>query len=210
MNTIYVMRHAESVVNLEHRLTCRRLEGDLSDRGRQQAARAAGWLRSRSISAIRCSPFHRAVQTAQIVAEAAAAPVEPDDGLREMDCGDLEGRTDADAWEAWAEVYRRWKAHDLEAGFPGGETYAAAKARFVQALNRAAALSGNVLLVTHGGITRTVLPYLCVNAAALQHAEDLGNTAFVVLELYDPGRYVCLAWNLAEHLVDAGHNGRAR
>jgi broad specificity phosphatase PhoE len=104
-------------------------------------------------------------------------------------------------------VYRRWKAHDLEAAFPGGETYATAKARMQRALDRAAARPGDVLLVTHGGITRTVLPYLCVNAAALQRAEDLGNTAFIVLEPYDPGRFVCLSWNLAEHLVDARDNG---
>ena len=208
--TIYVMRHGESVVNVEHRLTCRKFEGDLTNKGRQQAARAAAWLRDKQISAIRCSPFHRAVQTAQAAGEVLGLAVELDDDLREMDCGDLEDRTDADAWEAWAVIYRRWKAHDLEAAFPGGETYANARMRLMRALEWAAAQPGDVLLVTHGGITRTVLPYLCVNAAALQQVETLDNTGLVVLEPYDAGRYVCVSWNLAEHLVEAGHNGHTR
>lgn len=210
MNTVCVMRHGESVVNIERRLTCRRFDGDLTETGREQATRAAVWLRSRAITAIWCSPFHRAQQTAEIVGSALELPVQVDDALREMDCGDLEGRLDAAAWDAWAAVYERWKAHDLTAAFPGGETYAQAIARFQNVLARAAAAPGSVLLVTHGGITRTVLPYLCVNAAALQRASDIDNTGFVLLEPYDPGRYVCAAWNVAEHLVEPTDNGRIR
>lgn len=38
---IYVMRHAESTVNLERRLTCKQLEGDLTPLGVEQAHKAA-------------------------------------------------------------------------------------------------------------------------------------------------------------------------
>ena len=34
---IYLMRHGESVVNVERRLTCRKYDGDLTDKGRDQA-----------------------------------------------------------------------------------------------------------------------------------------------------------------------------
>ncbi|HRF99397.1 MAG TPA: hypothetical protein PLZ51_29490 [Aggregatilineales bacterium] len=56
------------------------------------------------------------------------------------------------------------------------------------------------VLVTHGGITRAVLPYLCVNAAALQRVEMMAHGGMVVLSPYDMGRFVCESWNITEHL----------
>jgi probable phosphoglycerate mutase len=121
------------------------------------------------------------------------------DDLREMDCGELEGRTDDAAWEALDRVVRRWLACDFSAGFPGGETYGDAVLRFKRVLAWASAEAAP-LLVTHGGIATTVIPLLCVNAAAMQRLDGLDNTGFVILDVYDPGRYVCEAWNLVEHL----------
>jgi broad specificity phosphatase PhoE len=97
-------------------------------------------------------------------------------------------------------VYRRWLAFEFDAAFPGGESFLHARDRFSRALKKAATQEGT-LLVTHGGITTTVVPLMCVNAAALQHIEVLDNTGFIVLETYDPDRYSCLAWNLVEHLT---------
>jgi broad specificity phosphatase PhoE len=93
-------------------------------------------------------------------------------------------------------------ACEWDAAFPGGESFRHAFERF----NRALAQIGQdetALMVTHGGITCSVVPYLCVNAAALQQGGGfyLDNTGFVVLELYDTSRYICRAWNLVEHLA---------
>ena len=41
---IYVMRHGESVVNVQRRLTCRQYDGDLTDNGREQAQKATFWF----------------------------------------------------------------------------------------------------------------------------------------------------------------------
>lgn len=199
MKLLYVMRHGESIVNRERRLTCRRLEGDLSDRGREQSSLAAEWLRDVGITSIRHSPFHRAYQTAQIVADQLQLPLAVDDDLREMDCGDLEWRTDREAWETWQQVYDRWMARDWEAAFPGGETYQHAFDRFTRALVRVPA-GETPLLVTHGGVSTTIIPYVCVNAAALQGDRSLSNTGLVVLEPYGDGRFICRSWNLTEHL----------
>jgi probable phosphoglycerate mutase len=198
---IYVMRHGQSVVNVEQRLTCRQLEGDLTDLGREQARLAAGWLLDKGITAIRHSPFHRAEQTAHIVGERLGLVSQVDDDLREMDCGTLEGKIDADSWKAWKVVFDGWMAHDFRAAFPGGESFADGQARFARALGRTP-LGENTLLVSHGGISRTVIPTLCVNAVALQRVGWLDNTGLVVLEPYDPGRYACQSWNLIDHLND--------
>lgn len=199
MAVIYIMRHGESIVNITRRLTCKQYDGDLSALGREQAAKAAAWLTDKGVNLIRHSPFHRAQQSAEIIGEAPGVPVEMDVDLAEMDCGELEGKTDEDAWAVWAKVMVRWRAYDLDAAFPGGESFSQAAKRFARALAQVPE-GRTALLVTHGGIATTVTPTLCVNAAALQRGDVLDNTGFIVLETYDEGRYACRAWNLVEHL----------
>ena len=196
--TIYLMRHGQSTVNLEHRLTCRCLEGDLTRLGREQAARAAQWLVGKGITHVRASPFYRAQQTAAIAGEALGLDVVMDDGLAEMDCGDLEWRLDEEGWKTWAGVYERWKAHELDATFPGGESFHDAVERFRQTLSRVPA-DETSLLVTHGGITRTVVPYVAEVSAELLYRGDLANTGIAILE-YDAEHYHCSTWNLIDHL----------
>ncbi len=200
MPTIYLMRHGESVVNIERRLTCRTYDGDLTERGREQARRAGEWLRDKGIRQILHSPFHRARQTADIVGEIVGLTPVADADLCEMDCGELDGKTSDEAWEVWGGVYRRWLMHDLDAAFPGGESYRQARERLTRALAKAV-LNEAALLVTHGGIITTVVPTLCVNAAALQDVQSVENTGCVVLETYDADRYSCVAWNLIDHFA---------
>ena len=198
---IYLMRHGESVVNVERRLTCRRYDGDLTENGRAQAEKAGRWFADKNLAQIRYSPFHRAEQTARIVGAAVGLTPVPDADLCEMDCGSLEWHTDEEAWATWTSVYERWLMFEPDARFPGGESYSEAVIRFKRALARAAD-DENVLLVTHGGVTVTVIPPLCVNAAAMQWGEHLVNTGIIILEHYDSDRYSCSAWNLTEHLGD--------
>lgn len=197
---IYLMRHGQSVVNVERRLTCRQLEGDLTDTGREQARRAAAWFAGKDIARIRVSPFHRTQQTAAFVAEALHVAPEIDDDLREMDCGQFEGRTGEAAWEEWGVIYEQWLQGNRRASFPGGETFGNALDRLQRALLACPADGRSTLLVTHGGVTRTTIPYLCVNAAALQRITTLNFTGIIVLEPYGDGRFICESWNLAEHL----------
>ncbi len=204
MNMIYVIRHGQSTVNVERRLTCRKLESDLTDLGRKQANRAANWLADRGVTTIYHSPFHRAQQTAAVIGDCLGIHPAEADGLREMDCGDLEGRTDEDAWAIWQGVFDRWLTGDRRATFPGGESYGQAFDRYTQVLNQVLP-DETAVLVTHGGISMTVLPYLCVNAAALQGDRLIHNTGMVILEPYDVGRYICRAWNMVEHLEEKGN-----
>jgi broad specificity phosphatase PhoE len=203
MNLIYVMRHAQSVVNVEHRITGRTFEGDLTQLGKAQAAKASEWLLGKGITQIAHSPFHRTEQTARIVSNKLGLPTNPDADLGEIDCGDLDWHTDEESWAAWRVIYERWKQRDWKASFPGGESYQQCFDRFNRCV-MAIEPHETVLLVTHGGITETVIPYLCVNAAALQGRRMLDHTGIIVLEPYGDGRYICRAWNQAEHLKQVG------
>lgn len=202
MPWLYLMRHAQSIPNVERRISCRSYAGDLTPLGQQQAQQAAAWLRDKGITALRVSPYARTLQTAAAIAPAFGLTPLLDDDLREFDCGDLDQRTDDAAREQFHQIYERWLKADWQARFPGGEAYAEGCARFSRALHRAAEQGATTLLVTHGGIIRTIVPYLCVNAAALQRVSIPDNAAFVVLEPYDAERYICKAWNWRDHLAD--------
>ena len=199
MNLIYVMRHGQSTVNVERRLSCRNFEGDLTPLGREQASKAAQWLSDKNITHILHSPFHRAHQTAQIIGEKLGLSCLMNDDLREMDCGDFESRTDKASWDAFRVIYERWMQGDWKATYPGGESYQQGFDRFNRCL-MSLIPNQTTLLVTHGGICTSVIPYLCVNAAALQGKRTLENTGLVILEPYGDGRYICRAWNQTEHL----------
>lgn len=197
---IYVMRHGESNVNVERKIKCKLRDGDLTENGRLQAQQAADWLADKKIDRIYASPFDRAQQTAQVIGDHLGLDINTLDGLAENDCGGFEGRTDMDAWKAWGRIFDRWLNGEWEARFPEGESYREAYDRFLGALMTAKP-DENTLMVTHGGITRAVVPYLCVNAAALQRVLSTGYTGFILLEPYDLGRFECVAWGLEEHLL---------
>lgn len=130
-------------------------------------------------------------------------PFEAAEGLRELDCGELEGRDDNYSWGLWQQVFDRWRQAEWDAAFAGGESFRAAYERFSLVLYQLSQQRQreNTLLVTHGGMMLCVIPYLCVNAAALQRVAHVENAGFVVLDPYDHGRYICESWNLVEHLV---------
>lgn len=196
---IYVIRHGQSIVNVERTLTCKKLAGDLTKRGRNQARKAGNWLKDKAIDRIVASPFHRAEQTAQIIAEIVGVNVTIDAGLGEMDCGDFEGKHDKNSWKQWTMIYNRWKQAEWGARFHGGESYREGYDRLTACL-RGVGMDENTVLVSHGGITRTVIPYLCVNAAALQRVEHLSNTGMIILEPYGDGRFICEVWDMKAHL----------
>lgn len=198
---IYIMRHGETDSNSALRLTCRE-SSNLTDTGRNQARQAADWLADKGITAIYTSHYPRAQETAKIVG--AKLKLEPivEQGLHELDCGEeLEGRSDDESRAVFRAIFTRWIERDWDAQFDGGESLRMAYERFSSVLRRIEESQPVPLIITHGGITRAVVPPLCVNAAALQQVHMLSNTAFCVLDRYGHGRYACESWGLMDHLT---------
>jgi len=199
---IYLIRHGESTVDLEHRLTCKQHAGSLTTYGRKQARLVGNWLAHKQITHIYNSPFERAQQTAAIIGELINVKPKTNVDLAEADCGELEGRTDTYSWGRWEAIYKQWKRADWDATYPDGENYRQVYTRLHRAIQQAE-YGDNVALITHGSIVQAVVPYLCVNAAALQRVDPISHTGIVVLAPFVAGRYACEAWNLIEHLQDA-------
>lgn len=160
-------RHGQNLANLTHTFSHRVFDGDLTDLGRRQAQDLAERLAAPGgdpVGRLVCSPLRRARQTADIVGLRLGLPVVMElDELREVNVGDLDGRSDARAWEIYAAVLAAWRAGDIRARFPGGENCDELCARLRRALTavaRGAVGEGRSLLVAHGASLRAALPGL--------------------------------------------------
>ena len=81
---LYLVRHGQSNVNLGD-LTVEHRDEPLTDLGREQAARAGRWIRENiPVTDFHASSVARAVQTAEIIAEAIGMRPTFSDGLREI------------------------------------------------------------------------------------------------------------------------------
>src|SRR5580698_7276200 len=207
-------RHGENVANLTKTLSYRVFDGDLTDVGRGQARELGERLAAADagqVQLLACSPLRRARQTAEIVGRRLGLPVAMElDDLREVNVGELDGRSDARAWEIYAAVLEAWRAGDTQARFPGGENRDELCSRLLRALTEvargaaagrspAAARSGEdghsptlahggeegrSLVVAHGANLRAALPCL---AGEPDPGADLPTGAVAALHVHPGG-----------------------
>ena len=173
---IWLIRHGESLGNLE-----RRIQGwadyPLTELGRQQAVRLAehlveltgpnpptgtypplGWGRhargEATIHKLIASPLRRAAETAQIVGDALALPVQFDQRLKEYNFGPLNGLTSDDIIAQFPEVRAAWEVNRPWDPLPGEEGDSAFMARVRKAMDDIVAgmlEEATVAVVAHGG-----------------------------------------------------------
>jgi len=193
---LYFTRHGESEANVRKIISNRGLPHPLTETGRLQAAALAEKLRERPITRIYASPIPRARETAEIVSAALGAPLELADGLREPDCGVLEGRSDEAAWVEHDRWKKNWSSgRDLDKKLEGGESYEDVRERFVAFVKGLVARYGKTdaefLLVTHGAAMLIGLPALFTVDQQSILNYGLGHTALFAAEVQD-GK---LAWS---------------
>lgn len=197
---LYFVRHGESKANVQQVFWNQPQGYGLTDKGRAQAEALAGTLAGVQFSALYCSPVLRAVQTAEIVGQRLGLAPEIADGLREWDTGILEGQgysKETEGLHWWATS--QWMVHgNHDARIEGGESCNDIKARFMPFIAGLEAMyrhtDKNLLLVSHGGTLRCMLPLLVSNLdnATVLHRPFTYATPIVV-ELRD-GEWVCLRW----------------
>lgn len=159
--SIYLVRHGETLWNLEGRLQGHR-DSPLTGLGIEQA-RAAGEILRRELGAapdlpLLSSPLPRAWQTAAVVAETLArrpAEIRLDARLKERAYGAFEGKTGEELRVEMAEEFARWTSGDWNYQVPGGESMMQLEERVEGWL--AAQPHGRPRVVVCHGITSQVL-----------------------------------------------------
>lgn len=185
MATVLWARHGENVANLSRTLSYRIFDGDLTPAGRRQARALAVRLAGRAgdpIGQLVCSPLRRARQTAEVAGQLLGLPIAAElEDLRELNVGDLDGRSDQEAWDRYDAVLAAWQAGDIQTSFPGGENFVELHKRISAALATVAAAADGAtsLIVAHGGALRQSLSLLTGDP---DPGSDLPTGSYAVLE----------------------------
>jgi broad specificity phosphatase PhoE len=194
------IRHASSRWNDERRIQGQ-LDPPLSEKGREQAARLAERLRGCSFARFYSSDLQRAVETARAVSAVIEAEPELTADLREVGLGEWEGLTRDDIVKRYPEEWRRWVEEPSWDIVPGGEGADVFEARVGNFLTRLTAeqKSGDVLLVTHGGVIQVAILRLLRRRSHGLFPFVIQNTSLTVLE-GEPNRMVVARVNDTWHL----------
>jgi broad specificity phosphatase PhoE len=158
---LWLIRHAEVEARYQS-VFAGRIDMELSERGRQQAAMLAGYLHQQRFDALYASPMNRVRQTlAPFLLNGAPKPIIMSD-LREVDFGDWTGFT-------WEQVESRfgispyaWLEQLERGGIDNAECAAAFRARLEPCLRQILAKhSGQqIAIACHGGVIRMLLAIL--------------------------------------------------
>lgn len=176
MTILTLIRHGQTDWNLQ-----RRIQGSsdipLNLTGEEQARAAAALLAAEKHHAVYASPLLRARRTAEIIAEELALnPPALAPGLEERAYGEAEGLQDTE----YLARYGHWHGD-----VPGAEHREAVRDRAIAALEkiafaarrRSAPTPESLIVVTHGGVIRTLLAHASGGTLPLEGAQVLNGSA---------------------------------
>lgn len=190
-STLVLVRHGETDANVRRALDTVPPGAPLNALGRAQAQALARRLAGRAVRAVHASRSIRAQQTAAPVATVHGLDVEVVDGVHEIFVGELEGRSDVAAREAFDEVDAAWRYGELDARLPGGESALDLRARFLPAVETITG-SGTVVLVSHGAAIRLAAGALLGDTVERRYVP---NTGVVVLRRAAAAGWALESWD---------------
>jgi glucosyl-3-phosphoglycerate phosphatase len=188
VHRVLVLRHGASTWNAEGRWQGW-LDAPLTSAGEEDAARRARELAHDGVNprAVYTSDLGRARRTAEIIAAHVERPVIADEGFRERNGGEWQGRTKDEIDANWPGMRAAWRRGELDAP-PGGESDAEVLTRVDAAIARALTHvgAGELVIVTHHGVLRTLSVRAGIEPATL--IPNLGGYWFAVEhgQLVDP------------------------
>jgi broad specificity phosphatase PhoE len=192
---LLLIRHGQTIDNVNGVLTSAVPGPGLTDLGREQAAAIPAALSSQPIEAIYVSTMQRTQLTAEPLAHARGLTINVIDGIQEVSVGELEGRSDKDSVRTYMSTIFSWW-EDFSASVPGGEDGNDFYDRFTGAVEKIAAEhDGTVALFSHGAAIRTWASWSSTNLDAdFSRTHPLENTGVVVLEGSPAEGWVATYW----------------
>ena len=199
MTRLVIIRHGESVYNIERRYTGQ-TDVALTEKGVLQAEITGKYiLENYRIDEIYSSDLIRAVNTAKPIADPLGLEIKTDARLREIYAGKWQGYYFSEVAEIFKEEYEYYKSHKTTARTPGGEGMQDVMKRMHEAvLEIAEANDGKTVLIsTHNGplMTLEVLVY----GIPLNEIYSVANNSITELE-YENGSFKAVKFGYNEHL----------
>jgi broad specificity phosphatase PhoE len=204
MTRIVLVRHGQTAWNREARF---RGQSDvpLEEIGLKQAEATARYLAARwPVVAVYASPMGRATQTAEVIARAQGLTVRPQQGLIDINFGDLQGRLAEEVAQQYPDLYQAWMEVPHTVQFPSGESLDIVRSRVVATLDE--------VITRHPEQTVALVSHTVVNRVLLCYVLGWGNDHFWrmkqktcavnVFDVEDNGNFTIVQLNDTSHLQD--------
>ncbi len=156
---LFLVRHGETESNRLN-LALGRDDVPLNERGLWQAQRVGRALEHEPLAAVYSSPLRRTLDTASAVAKPHGLVVQTEQGLIEMDIGEVDGLTLAEVGSRYPDLLQAWVSEDgPRQPMPGGECLVDVQERAWGTVKALAARHADetVAAVTHNFVILSVL-----------------------------------------------------
>lgn len=197
MGRLILVRHAETKKNALGKL---HMPGDhegLSKKGRKQAKVLAKRLLDFKPQVVFTSNEKRAINTAEIIAKMLKVPYKVEPGLEERNWGDFTDRP----WKDIVSVLDRMSLVERYLFVPpGGESWKAFEKRLIVNVEKLVSEKETIVIVTHGGAIRALMPYLLGVPREESFSFDLANASISMFD-YNGKVFKKIIVNDISHLV---------
>lgn len=202
VTTLYIIRHCQSMGNIQHRFQGR-YDAPVSPDGEKQLDLLSLRFRNVQLDAVYTSPLSRALRTAEAVNRFHGLPIQKRDGLLELDVGEMENLELSEIGIKFPEVAKNWDQSPDLCEFPGGETMKEAYIRANQTLDEIISENSGktVVVVTHGGVIRNLDARIRTGRIeGMRDGTVFGNTGVSILTVDGEGKLVWKQVNDLSHL----------
>jgi 2,3-bisphosphoglycerate-dependent phosphoglycerate mutase len=195
MPTLVLVRHGQSLWNLENRFTGW-VDVPLTEKGRSEARRAGELLRDFRFDVAYTSVLTRAQETLRIMLEAMGVqlPIIRDQALNERHYGDLQGLNKEDTARRYGAAQVKLWRRSYDVPPPNGESLELTAKRTLPFYDRCIAgdlrQGKNVLVVAHGNSNRSIVMQLDKLSGEQVIALELATGAPLVYEMDAAGAAV--------------------
>lgn len=183
MTKLYLLRHGQSEWNVLNKVQGQKNTA-LTEKGIEQAHKAAERLAKEKIDIIYSSDLKRACDTAKIVGKKLNLEVKELCGIREIGFGVWEG-LDLDTIQRDHEIhYKCWRTEPHRLKLEGGETLQIVQDRALKDVNKMVEENPgkNILIVSHGTAIKTLILGLLDIDISKYSKITIGNTGLSIIE----------------------------
>ncbi len=198
---IFLVRHGETDYGAKG-LTTGHFDIPLNETGEREAQAVAKFLKGRGIVRIFSSSLSRASSTANIIAAELNLPFEESDDLREHTSGKLDGVPLKDFFVKLKSTEDFEKMVIDAGGEPTSEFKERVWNKFLE-ITEENSSKGNILLVTHGGVIRTIFAQIFDAKNPTHIPLSQGHCCVNIID-YDegrPGSFLVNLINYTDHIV---------
>jgi probable phosphoglycerate mutase len=200
---VIIVRHGETQWNIAN-LRQGHLDSPLTEEGIAQAKALARRLMRESFSALYSSDLGRAMQTAQIIAEATGHEIVTDARLRERHLGIFQGLSSDEIKKRHPEEYKLHRTLGPDYVIPAGESVRQQVARNLAYLNEIAARhpGETIVVITHGGVLSGLFRHTFSIPFEAPRRFEFTNAGLNVF-IFEDGNWFLQTWGDLSHLANA-------